>query len=67
MKKWSGTVAAILVVSLLAWSLFYLATPGVPLTAAETAVIVGVATGVVLLARAVAGRLLKRRGADDAR
>jgi hypothetical protein len=62
MKRWSGTVAAILVVSLIAWSLFFFATPGAPLTAGETAVIVGAATGAVLLTRALAARLSRKRG-----
>ncbi len=60
MKRWSGTVAAILVVSLAAWTLFYLATPEAPPTPGESAVVVGVVTVAVLLVRAVADRLLRR-------
>jgi hypothetical protein len=59
-----ATLGAILVVSLAAWSFFYVSTPASPLTAGETAIVVGVSAGVVLLVRQVWLRVRKSRGAD---
>lgn len=61
MKGSTGTLAAILVLSLGVWTFFYLS-PGAPLDASETAVVVGVCAGAVLLARWVWGRVRGPRG-----
>ena len=63
MKASAGTLAAILVLSLAVWTYFYLS-PGAPLNGSETAVVVGVCAGAVLLARFIWGRFRKARGSD---
>ena len=45
-----ATLAAILVLSLAVWTFFYVS-PGAPLDAAETAVVVGVCAAAVIAAR----------------
>ncbi len=45
-----ATLAAILVLSLAVWAFFYLS-PGAPLDASETAVVVGVCAAAVIAAR----------------
>ena len=62
MKLSPGVLAAILVLSLSVWTFFYVS-PGAPLNASETAVVVGVCAGAVLVARWVWGRVRgSRRG-----
>jgi hypothetical protein len=63
MKGSPATLAVILVLSLGVWTYFYLS-PGAPLNAAETAVVVGACAGAVLLVRWAWGRLRKTRGSD---
>ena len=63
MKGPVGTLAVILVLSLAVWTYFYLS-PGAPLDAPETAVVVGVCAGAVFLARWIWGRLRGTRGGD---
>lgn len=58
MKASAGTLAIILGLSLGVWTFFYLS-PGAPLNAAETSVVVGVCAGVVWLGRRIWGRLHK--------
>ena len=64
MKPPVGALAAILVLSLAVWMYFYLS-PGAPLDASETAVVVGISAGVVLLSRFVWGRIRGSRRGDD--
>jgi hypothetical protein len=58
----TGTIAAILALSLVVWVLFYLATPGTPLAGAETIIVVGVCGAVVLAAKWIWARLVRTRG-----
>jgi hypothetical protein len=58
------TLAAVLVVSLAVWSFFYVAMPASPLTAGETAIIVGASAAVVLLVRRLWLRVRTRTGSD---
>lgn len=58
MKGSAGTLAIILGLSLGVWMFFYLS-PGAPLNAAETSVVVGACAGVVLLGRWIWGRFHK--------
>jgi hypothetical protein len=62
-KASAGTLAAILVLSLCVWTYFYLS-PGAPLNASETAVVVGLCAGAVLVARWILARLRGARGGD---
>ncbi len=55
MKGSAGTLAIILGLSLGVWTFFYLS-PGTPLNAAETSVVVGACAGVVLFGRWIWGR-----------
>lgn len=64
MKASIGTLAAIVVLSLAVWMLFYALTPGTPLTPPETLVVVGTCAGIVLLARWIWSRFRKTRGAS---
>jgi len=59
-----GALAAILVLSLGVWTFFYLS-PGAPLDASETAVVVGISAGIVLLSRFIWGRIRGSRRGDD--
>lgn len=59
----AGTLAAILVLSLAVWTFFYLS-PGASLNASETAVVVGVCAGAVLVARWAWSRLRGSRGGN---
>lgn len=63
MKASAGTLAAILVLSLGVWTFFYLS-PGAPLNASETAVVVGACSGAVVLGRWIWSRLRRARGSD---
>lgn len=64
MKQWPGILIAVLALSLLVWALVHVAMPGAPLTAAETAVVVGVIIAAVLVVRALMSWLAKRRRSD---
>lgn len=59
-----GTLVAILVLSLGVWTFFYLSYPGEPPNSSETAVLVGLCAGVVLLSRWAWSRLRKKPGGD---
>lgn len=63
MKLPTGALAAVLVLSLAVWVFFYLS-PGAPLDAGETAVVVGVCAGAVFVARWLWARLRGSRGGD---
>ena len=63
MKASAGTLAVILLLSLGVWTYFYLS-PGAPLNASETAVVVGACAGAVVVARWLWGRWRKIRGGD---
>jgi hypothetical protein len=63
MKASAGTLAVILVLSLGVWMYFYVS-PGAPLNASETAVVVGVCAGAVFLARWIWARFRGTRGGD---
>jgi hypothetical protein len=63
MKTSAGTLVAILVLSLAVWTFFYLS-PGAPLNASETAVVVGLCAGVVLVTRFLWARRRGARGGD---
>jgi hypothetical protein len=63
MRRQVGVLLAILVLSLLAWTYFYVATPD-PLTSSETIVVVGISAGVVYLSRWVWEFLRRWRGGD---
>jgi hypothetical protein len=62
-KASAGALAIILALSLGVWTYFYVS-PGAPLNASETAVVVGVCAGAVLLVRWIWGRSRKTRGSD---
>jgi hypothetical protein len=62
-KGSAGTLAAILALSLGVWTFFYVS-PGAPLNAAETAVVVGLCAGVVLASRWLWARLRGARGGN---
>lgn len=62
MKTSAGTLAAIIVLSLVVWAGFRLWVPGPPLDGAETMVVVGTCAAVVLLGRWIWGRLRRPRG-----
>jgi hypothetical protein len=59
-----GTLAVILVLSLAVWMYFYLS-PGAPLNASETAVVVGACAGAVFLVRFIWSRFRGTREGDD--
>lgn len=67
MKASFGTAAAIIALSLAVWMLFYVITPGAPLTPPETFAVVGACGAVVLSARWILARLRKARGGDEKR
>jgi hypothetical protein len=60
-KSSVATLGAILVLSLAAWSFFYIAMPASPLTEGETALIVGASAAAVLLVRRLWLRVRKPR------
>ena len=64
MKASAGTLAAIIVLSLVVWAGFRLWVPGPPLDGAETMVVVGACAGVVLLGRWIWSRRRRLRGGD---
>ncbi len=63
-----ATVAACLALSLVVWTVFYLLTPGAPLSTGETVVVVGLCSGAVVLCRGAWQRVRRARhaGADRA-
>jgi hypothetical protein len=61
----TGTLAAILVLSLAVWAYFYVS-PGPPLNASETAVVVGLCAAAVVIARWLWSRFRGARGGDGA-
>ena len=61
MKLPVGALAAVVVLSLGAWAAFYLLSPGAPLDASETAVVVGACAIVVAVARWVWARVFGTR------
>jgi hypothetical protein len=63
-KASAGVLVAITVLSLGVWSLFYVLTPGQPLEAGETLVVVGACALLVLLARWLLGRRGRPEGGD---
>jgi len=63
MRRSVGVLMAILVLSLAAWTFFYLVTPD-PLTSPETVVVVGISAGIVYLSRWVWGLLRRLRGGN---
>lgn len=63
MKASAVTLAVILALSLGVWVFFY-SSPGAPLNASETAVVVGACAGIVSLGRWIWGRIRRGRGGD---
>ena len=62
MKSSIATLAAVLILSLGVWALFYVLTPDAPLTPSETAVVVGASAVVVLAIRWIWSWLRKPPG-----
>jgi hypothetical protein len=62
LKTSGALLVAILALSVVAWTLVYLLTPGDPLNPAETLVIVGVCGVVVLLVRWIWSCIVRARG-----
>ncbi len=60
MKGTAGTLAAVLVLSLGVWTVFFLFVPESPLTSQETLVVVGACGAAVLGVRWVLGRVRGR-------
>ncbi len=65
MKATTGTLGAIIALSLGVWTSFFLLTPDTPLTPAETLLVVGVCAGVVFFGKWVWSRVRRPRGADE--
>lgn len=65
MKVWSSAALLTLGLALAVWVLFYVVTPGTPLTPQETVLVVGVCALVVLLGKTVWTRFWRTRGRDE--
>ena len=63
MKRSAGALLSILVLSLVIWVFFYVASPE-PLDPAETVVVVGISAGVVYLSRWLWGLRGRSRGGN---
>jgi hypothetical protein len=65
MKASGGTLAAIVVLSLVVWTLVYVFNPSTPLTQAETVVVVGACAVVVFGFKWLVGNFRKTRGDNE--
>ncbi len=64
MKLSGGTFVATVILALVVWTVFYIATPDTPLNIAETTVVVGACAVVVLSCRWIGARLRKDRSSQ---
>lgn len=65
MKASIGTLVIIGALSLVVWTVVYIANPSTPLTQAETVIVVGVCAALVLGVQWMVSRLTKARGGDE--